>query len=71
MRWYIKNRPEYKEGDTRIVKMFALFPMKVLDTHINTKCIVWLEDYYVEERLEDIFDYSLDWKIKKRFINSK
>lgn len=52
-------RKEMKEGDTRIVKKFALFPIS------SKRYIIWLETYQVRQVcrsiLNEYFENELCW----------
>ncbi len=62
MRWLIQDDSRY--GDTREIRRFALFPVKV------GKYKVWLEFYVATERLQtEIGEYGLPylvWKVIQR-----
>jgi len=53
MKW--ETKPRYREGDTRIVKRFLIFPVSI---HGETR---WCETVYVKQRYEEGYDCNY-WK---------
>lgn len=56
MRWKPKLKKIYDLGDRRLVRRFAFWPRFIPDADIT----IWLEFYYVFERLKKYKDYYWD-----------
>lgn len=57
MRWHTKPRP--RNGDTRVIRRFAWWPVKMSDTQV-----VWLEWYIVEQ-----YFLKGDWEFPDRWYD--
>lgn len=50
MQFRIKVKPKYKLGDRRVIRKFALFPVRITDS-----LVVWLERYWAKQELTESF----------------
>ena len=53
------NKPEYKQGDRRTIKRFAILP-----TRVDSKTVIWLEWYWSEEMYFSKWDGG-EWESMK------
>lgn len=68
MRWVKKYN---RQGDERIVKRFALFPMSISTGYIREIC--WLETVYIKQTFSECYNTWLheDFVTKDEYIEFK